>query len=243
MRIRIHLKTKEIPIHYRMMVLSLIKEAIRTSDEKLYQRLYLDNASKPKTYSFAVYLSNLNKKENVFEVDGASVTISSSNPEIAVSLINGFQQMKKYSYQKWTLQILKVELLKEKTINSSVVKFVTNSPLLLEDKDNKPLLITSKNFEEEANIVSNKQFLSLYGRTLKRPIKIKDFNMKKQVIQESNSHANGQTLFYTCQKGFITLEGDIEDLKLIYQDGYLLRKSQGMGQLEVVKSYGSNCSE
>ncbi|PKC51269.1 hypothetical protein RhiirA1_484127, partial [Rhizophagus irregularis] len=79
-----------------MMVLSLIKEAIRTSDEKLYQRLYLDNASKPKTYSFAVYLSNLDKKENVFEVDGASVTISSSNPEIAVSLINGFQQMKKY---------------------------------------------------------------------------------------------------------------------------------------------------
>lgn len=243
MRLRIHLKTEKIPIHYRMFFVSMIKEAIKKSNNDLYYHLYSKRLSKPKSYSFAVYLSNFQKKEVVFEVSNVSLTISSSNPEIAVALINGFQQMKHFSYQHWSVEISRVELLKEKAINSSVVKFVTNSPLLLEDKNHKPLLITSSKFETEANYVCNRQFIAQYERELKRPIKIKDYEMKKQVIQESNSHANGQTLFYTCQKGFITLEGDPEDLRLIYQDGFLLRKSQGWGNMEVVENYGPNSSE
>lgn len=240
MELRIYFKVDVLPITYRMLFVSCIKEAIKIGNEQLYQELYCDTKAKPKKYSFAIYLSNMKKKENVFEMDWASMTISSSDPLIAVALINGFQAMKKFTYQQWNLEVKKIELMKEKNINHSTVKFITLSPILLENKDKKPILITDPSFEEEMNRICNMQFLSQYGRPLKKPLKIIDYKMKKQVVQETNSHAGGQTLYYTCQKGTITIQGDIEDLQLIYQDGFIKKKSQGFGKLEVIDKYGSN---
>ena len=237
MRIKLSLSTKQLPVHYRMLFVSLIKEAIKKSDEELYKNLYVDAVSIPKKYSFAIYLSKFKKEKDVFEVDGATMTISSSDPRIAVALINGFQNVGNFVYKNWEIGIEKLELLKEKNINHSCVQFTTLSPILLENKENKPLLITDKDFEKEMNTVCNRQFQALYGRTLKKALRIVNYNMKKQVIQESNSGAEGRTLFFTGQKGYITLAGDIEDLQLIYQDGFLNRKSQGWGNLDVVSSF------
>lgn len=237
MRIKLTLSTRQLPVHYRMLFVSLIKEAIKKSDEELYKNLYIDLPSMPKKYSFAIYLSNFKKEKDVFDVDGATMTISSSDPRIAVALINGFQNIKKFNYKNWKMEIEKLELLKEKKINHPYVQFTTLSPILLEDKENKPLLIKDNDFEKEMNIVCNQQFQALYGRALKRTLKIVNYNMRKQVIQESNSGAEGRTLFFTGQRGTITLVGAKEDLQLIYQDGFLNRKSQGWGNLDVVSSF------
>lgn len=237
MRLKVHLKANQLPLHYRMLFVAMIKEAIRQGDDAVYHELFTESVSKPKKYSFAIYLSNFEKKENMFEVDGATLTISSSDPLVAVALINGFQQLSTFKHGDWNLTLTKIELAKEKQIRSSTVKFQTLSPILLEDINKKPVLITDDRFEREMNIITNKQFLINYGRELKCPLKIVNYAMKKQVIQETNRHANGQTLFFTGQKGFITLEGDVEDLRLIYQDGWLLRSSQGFGCIEVVEQY------
>lgn len=236
MRVKVQLKTKQLPVHYRMLFVSLIKEAIKKADKDLYQKLYVDSMPSPKKYSFAIYLSRFQKNGEIFEIDGATMTVSSSDPVIAVALINGFQQIESYTYKKWVIDVEKIELIKEKIITSNCVKFSTLSPILLESRDKKPLLITDASFEEEMNTVCNLQFSSQYGRELREPLKIIDHDMKKQVIQESNREAEGRTLFFTGQKGFITLAGDVEDLKLIYQDGFLVRKSQGYGNLDVISS-------
>lgn len=237
MRIKLQLKTKQIPVHYRMLFVSFVKEAIKTADEDLYNKLYVKSKQSPKKYSFAIYLAQFQKKENVFEVDGITMTISSSDPLIAVAMINGFQQMDSFIYKNWQIDIEKIEFVKEKIITSNCVKFATLSPILLENKEKRPLLINDNQYEDEMNFICNQQFLAQYGRKLKRPLKIIAHDLKKQVIQESNRDASGRTLFFTGQKGFITLEGDIEDLTLLYQDGMLLRKSQGWGNLDVVMSY------
>lgn len=220
-----------------MLFVSLIKEAIKKSDEELHKNLFIDLPSMPKKYSFAVYLLKFKKEDNVFKMNGATMTISSSDPRIAVALINGFQNIEKLNYKNWEIGIEKIELLKEKNINHPCAQFTTLSPILLEDKENKPLLITDKDFEKEMNTVCNRQFQALYGRPLKKTLRIVNYNMKKQVIQETNSGAEGRTLFFTGQKGAITLVGDVEDLQLIYQDGFLNRKSQGWGNLDVVSSF------
>lgn len=237
MRIRVNLKTKQLPVHYRMLFVSLIKEAIKTADENLYRKLYIESKNAPKKYSFAIYLSNFKKVGNLFELDDASMTISSSDPQISVALINGLQNINHFSFKNWNIELGKLELLKEKNINSPLVTFTTLSPFLLENKHNKPLLITDSDFEKEMNIICNQQFLSLYGRNLISPLKVVNHHLKKQVIQESNRVSGTQPLFFTCQKGILTLKGNIEDLKLIYQDGFLCRKSQGFGSLEVVNSF------
>lgn len=220
-----------------MFFVAMVKEAVKRGDGQLYQQLFIENVSQPKKYTFALYLLNFQKRETVFEVDGATMTISSSEPRIAVALINGLQQLDTFEHNGWKVTLTKLELIKEKMLHSSIVKFQTLSPLLLEDQNKKPLLITDDAFEHEMNVVTNKQFLATYGRPLKRPLKIIDYAMKKQVIQETNRHTNGQTLFFTGQKGCITLEGDVEDLKFIYQDGWLLRSAQGWGTMEVVEQY------
>lgn len=240
MRIKVHLKTNQLPVSYRMFFVAMVKEAINRGDGQLYQQLFIENISQPKKYTFAIYLINFKKKDTIFEVDGATMTISSSDPYISIALINGFQQIATFEHNGWKATLTKLELVKEKMIHSSIVKFETLSPILLEDQNKKPLLITDATFEQEMNVVTNKQFLSTYGRPLKRPLKIVDYAMKKQVVQETNRHANGQTLFFTTQKGWIILEGDVEDLTFIYQDGWLLRSAQGLGSMEVIEQYGYN---
>lgn len=233
MRIRIDIGVKRLPITYRMLFVSLIKEAIKKGNGPLYHHLYEEKVNQPKKYSFAVYLSNFQIEENLIELDGVKMTVSSSDPEIAVALINGFQQIETLDYREWQMTINRIELVKEKAINHPIVRFKTQSPILLEDKQKKPLLLSDANFEEEMNFVTNQQFVAQYGRPLHQPLKIIEHRMKKQVIKEKNHATKGEQLFFTGQKGMIELEGHIEDLKLIYQDGFLCRKSQGLGSLEV----------
>lgn len=223
-----------------MMVVSLIKEAVRKGDERLYERLYYSSLSQPKPYTFSVYLSNFKKEGDTFLVDYVTVTISSSDTIFMVHLLNGLQQMDKHFYQDSDFQVGKIQVLKERSIISNRVVFTTLSPFLVENEKGKPLLITDDEFEKELNSIVNRQFISLYGRSLYQPIKIIAHRLKKQVIQETNSGAKGQVLFFTAQKGQLLLEGNIKDLHLLYQDGMSLRKSQGFGTLEVIRSDDSN---
>ena len=237
------IKTEKLPLKYRMMFLALIKEAVRQGDEELYRHLYESAKQSAKPYSYAVFLRNFKKKDDELEVEGATLTISCSDPQIAVALINGFQQIEQFTSNAYELHISKIELVKERKINTSIVKFKTLSPLLIEDRNNKPLLIKHPEFEKELNFVCNQQFQAQFNRTLKRPIVIRDYNMQKQVIQEKNRHAGDLTLYFTAQKGEIVLEGDPSDLHLIYQTGCGNRKSQGFGLLEVIHCYDENYRE
>lgn len=237
MRINVSLMTNAMPVSYRMMFVSFIKEAVRLGNQAFYERLYLSELNQPKPYTFSVYLANFKKDRDTFHVDHANITISSSDTIFMVHLLNGLQQMDKHHYHNWELHIGKIHVLKEKTITSTRTLFSTLSPILVENQLKKPLLITDDDFEQELNAIVNRQFTSLYGRGLYQPIKIIGHKLKKQVVQETNSVAKGQKLFFTCQSGQLILEGDVQDLFLLYQDGLALRKSQGFGTLEVVSSY------
>ncbi|WP_332646996.1 CRISPR-associated endoribonuclease Cas6 [Lysinibacillus sp. 54212] len=243
MRIKIHIDTRVLPLKYRMLFLSLIKEAIRQGDEELYHELFKENLHQAKKYSYAVFLKNFKNQKDLLHVEGATLTITSSDPHISVALINGFQQIHHFTSHNYELNITKIDLLKEQKITTSIVKFKTLNTLLLEDKEDKPLLIDNHRFEDELNFVCNRQFESQFGRPLKNPLKILAYNMKKQVIQESNRHADGKTLYYTGQKGEFVLSGDPTDLQLIYQTGLANRKSQGFGTLEVVQCYDESYCE
>lgn len=234
MRFKILLDVQKVPQTYRMYLLSFIKDMIRKGDEELYARLY-DGTKKPKPFTFSFYMNDftLQQETQQYVMKNATLTFSTSDPHIGVAFFNGLSQTETFQHPDYPLKITSKQIGREQLIKSYVATFSILNSLLLEDKQKKPLLITHPNFEQELNIVTNKQFQALYGRELYEPLKIYGHQLKKQVIKETNRHAEGKILFYTAQKGDLMLQGHPEDLQLIYQDGLGLRRSQGFGLLEV----------
>lgn len=236
LRLKIQLDIQRVPQHYRMYLLSFIKKTMRLGDEQLYKDLY-GAGKKPKCLTFSFYMTQFKLIGDEYHMKNATLTFSTSDAKVAVAFINGISQTKKFEHLDYPFNIQNVQISNEKSIRTNVVKFTTLSPILLEDKQGKPLLISDATYEQELNIITNKKFESLYGRTLLEPIQVISHNLRKQVVKESNRHANDKTLFYTAQKGDITLKGHIDDLKLLYMDGILNRSAQGFGTLEVVNCY------
>ncbi|HAV40283.1 MAG TPA: CRISPR-associated endoribonuclease Cas6, partial [Aquificaceae bacterium] len=55
MRLKVLLKAHKIPIFYRNIIMSLIKEALSTYDEKYLNQLYYDEKTKkPKPFTFSL---------------------------------------------------------------------------------------------------------------------------------------------------------------------------------------------
>lgn len=236
MRLKIQLDIQKVPQHYRMYLLSFIKKTIRLGNEQLYKDLY-DVGKKPKCLTFSFYMTQFKLVDNEYHMNSATLTFSTSDTLVAVAFINGISQMKRFEHPIYPFYIQNIMISNEKLIRTNIVKFTTLSPILLENKQGKPMLINDVAYEKELNIVTNKKFENLYGRALIEPIQIISHNLRKQVIKESNRHANDKTLFYTAQKGEITLKGHSDDLKLLYMDGILNRSAQGFGTLEVVNCY------
>lgn len=236
LRFKILLDMQKAPQSYRMYLLSFIKEMIRKGDEELYLKLY-DGTKKPKPFTFSFYMNafTLDEQAKEYVMKNATLHFSTSDPHIGVAFFNGLSQTQTFQHPEYPFTITNKQIGREITIQSHVATFNILNALLVEDKLKKPLLITNPNFEQELNIITNKQFQAMYGRELHEPLKIYGHRLKKQVIKETNRHADGRTLFYTAQKGDIMLQGHPEDLQLIYQDGLGLRRAQGFGLLEVVQ--------
>lgn len=234
MRFNIFLDTKKLPQHYRMYLLAFIKEMIRKGNAPLYDRLY-NFGKKPKSLTYSLYMKDFHLSEGHYYMDRAMLIFSTSNDEIGKAFNNGIVDTKVFKHGKYQLNIKQTFLTKEYSINKSQVTFKILNGLLIESKEKKPLLVTDSNFEKELNFIVNQSFHSLYNRSLNEPIKIVHHQLKKIVVQETNRHAGGRTLYFTGQRGNLTLHGDPEDLRLIYMDGIGLRSSSGWGTLEVLK--------
>lgn len=115
---------------------------------------------------------------------------------------------------------LNFQLLKEPVITSRKVVFRTCSPILIEDKNGRPLAPTDPLYEKELNYYANLQIHQFAGRDLYEPIHISPIHMKKMVIKERNRHLEKNSfLYFTTYRGLFMLEGSPQDLQLLYQLG------------------------
>lgn len=237
LRFKILLDVQKVPQTYRMYLLSFIKEMIKKGDEEVYNQLY-DGKKKPKPFTFSFFMNDFKLHEGTSEyvMKNATLIFSTSDVNVGVAFFNGLSLTQKYNHPDYPLNIISKQIGREKAITSNVATFDILNALLVEDKEKKPVLISNPAFEQELNIITNKQFQMLYGRQLHEPLKICGHRLKKQVIKETNRYANGRILFYTAQKGIIKLQGHPEDLKLLYQDGLGLRRAQGYGTLELLNT-------
>jgi CRISPR-associated endoribonuclease Cas6 len=199
--------------------------------------MFSNNIS-PKPFAYAVYLKDFSIKEEVIELEGFNLTVSSGDAEFMLNFFNGMCQIKDYCYRGFEWKVENIRMLPERAIESSQILFKTKSPILIESKEGKPVFPGTQAYEQEFNYYANLVLQACLGRTLKRPLLVKPLQMKKVVIKESNralreGESPEQILYFTAFKGYLFIEGDQEDLTCLYQMGISKRRSFGFGLLDI----------
>src|SRR5690625_4270636 len=110
-------------------------------------------------------------------------------------LMNGSRRMDVYTYKGYELELKSKRLLLKPRQFTDVITFKTASPILIENKNGKPLLANDVAFEEEFNYYANLVAIELYHRKLLQPIEIVQTSMKKVVIKENLHHDNNNNIF------------------------------------------------
>lgn len=215
------------------MIVSLVKEALKASSTTYFKKIY--GASKGnRPFSFGIYLHNYEMKEDVFQVSGyVGLTVSSPDPEFMLHFYNGLMSMKEFRYKEFSLLRTKINMVTTPSIDSTSVYLKTLSPLLICDKQAKPIAVHEEAFEKELNYISNVVLKDLRGAGLIQPLQFTNKNMKKVVVKE-NIHSGEETLFFTAYQGVFALSGHPEDLKFLSETGLGFRSSQGFGAVEVM---------
>ncbi|AEF19059.1 MULTISPECIES: CRISPR-associated endoribonuclease Cas6 [unclassified Hydrogenobaculum] len=265
MRVRIVLKTDEMPLLYRHRIISLIKEALMRSDKDYKEFLYDGKITKPFTFSlmFPRTKEFVNKKVIInrnFEIedkvalikDGfVSLFISSSDYRFMISLFTGLKKIGSFDFsygdcmlvdgKSINLEVKSISVLNEKVINNNFAVFKTMSPIVLEDKDDKPIIFLDDNFEKELNEIMDRILRSqiIRGFGLKRHLEFEPIKMSKQVIKHTLKDFREKTgkpiMYITGNTGIFKLSGDAEDLNMLYKIGIGNRTGQGFGMLEILK--------
>lgn len=275
MRLKILFFCEKLKILYRHRFMSLIKEALSFSDEDYKKHLYPDkdlNLEVVKPFSFGIIMpaSKTVKKEkflidDYFEIYDSvfyfpensylAMYISSSDHEFIMNLYNGLLKIKNFRlYEDVNIQLVKILLVNEKKIDRDEVVFKTLSPILIEDKDNKPILVDTVSKGEEnlsyLKVLSKQEFnihfnaihsgilKNLRGDGIISNLEFEPINLKKQVVKHTLRGFRETTgkpyMTLTTMQGTFKLKGAREDLQMLYQIGIGLRTGQGFGMVEVV---------
>jgi len=260
MRFKILYDIDRLPVYYRNVFMSLIKESLKTSElgrnylkdlfEYREDEILRVNKS-PRPFSFAVRFSfdkeRFKTKKDEFYLNGpAELYISSIDPAFLITLYNGLINSNIYPFNYNNEVIFnrgRVIFLNEKQINQSTVRFRTLSPILIEDKDGKPLLPgleednNYKLFHRELNFITDSILKGLRGGIgLREELKFIPISIRKEVIKHKIREKNEIERLYTftCFSGTFDLSGEPGDLESIYKAGIGLRRAQGFGMVEVV---------
>ncbi|MDK2934540.1 MAG: CRISPR-associated endoribonuclease Cas6 [Clostridiales bacterium] len=242
MRISCRYKCNELPISYRMLFVSLIKDALKQSNEQYYKKLYEygdKNNKQSKNFCFSTFISSYKLEGDLFKIDGyVFLNVSSPDQEFMLYLYNGLTRNKEFTYKNYQLTNGKLWLSKEKDISKEAVVCRTLSPLYIKDKNNESLEPTHENYQTELNYVSDHILKNYRGYGLKKPLKFIPLDMNKVVVKEKIKDFQEQTgkqyMYVNAYAGVFKLEGDREDLQILYQTGLGFRRNQGFGMVEKV---------
>ncbi len=264
MRIKILIKANIIPFLYRHRVISLIKEALKKSDRDYKEFFYNQQITKPFSFNL-VFPKEKQIKKALIQIDEkftiednvvisdrySSLFISSSDYRFIIALFNGLKRLSRFNFssennmlingKKINWKIQKFVLLNERPITKNTVIFKTNSPIIVEDREDKPVLFNEERFERELNEVMNRILKSphIKGKGLEEPLKFEPINMKKVVVKHTLRkfrELTGRPIMYlTGNSGVFKLSGHPEDLKILYKIGIGTKTGQGFGMVEVVE--------
>ncbi len=242
MRIKVELQCGKFPRFYNLLGVSLIKEAIKKSNEEYFRKLYFykDKSNKQsKNFTFSFYIKNYEIEEDNFIVkDKVIMYISTPDLELGLNIYNGFINTKIFRYKHYEISRYKISLVKESEIFEEEAIFNTLSPICIKDISGKFIDVSNDNYVKELSYITNTILKNYRGYGLKKELKFENLNLKKVVVKEPlrefKNRTNKEYQFVNSYKGMFKLIGDKEDLNDIYKLGLGHKRNQGMGNIEVL---------
>lgn len=259
MRIKITVKCNKIPFLYRNRVQAYIKQALCKSSQYYQENLY--NNQKPKKFTFTVNFGKkeeyfitdewlLLNTDNMMKVKVFNfkrrefhIYVSSNDDDFMINLISGLRNFPLFyfsnpetkvftlNHEPITFEFKKILPVDEKEINSDEIIFKTQSPFVFENINDKPVIFSDHEFENQINKTMSK----VLEKDLS--IKIQPVDLRKTVIKHTFSEilkTEKPLFFLTGNEGTFKIKSDIETLKYIYQCGFGVRTSQGFGMLDII---------
>jgi CRISPR-associated endoribonuclease Cas6 len=265
MRLRITFHTERLPIIYRHRFMALIKEALAISSLEYKSFLYPEKDSeiskRTKPFSFAVLLPKDKKitrgkikidedyeiEDVIFEIPNESklsFVVSSPDYFFIIGLYNGLLKIKEFPIDSETnIKLYGKQIMREKEITENEVIFRTLSPILIEDKNEKPVLPWDEKFYECFNETQSRILKDIRGYGLRSDVIIEPIKIRKSVIKHYIRWFRKETgkpyMVLTCFEGIFKMKGEVDDLRDLYVSGVGLRTGQGFGLIEPVgNGYG-----
>ena len=225
---------------YRSIFIALIKSVFVKYDPLLYTRLYGTEEQKRKVnkpFTFSVRFPQYKGIEGNKMLCGNKISLlfSSDEETLVTAFYNGLRAKQKIIIGEnypITFELEHIQLLPLKKIQTNKVLFKTISPILVNDKGNNLDYISPAKPEFSQAF---KSLIALQANFFHIPcseemIEFDINSMKKLPL----SHYN-QTM--TSWLGEFVLEAPTQVLQLVYDTGIGVRRSQGFGMLEIVKTY------
>lgn len=261
MIVSLTIQANKINSKYRNKILALIKESIRKTDAVYKDRLYPQNENSkiPKPFTFSLILPNgfsvvKKNKDTIFELNPSNnlfeIRISSSDEVFSQKLYDGLRQEKEiFLGNEEAGKIKNILAYKYGPFDASSLKIKFLSPILLEDKEGKPIFSeeeTELREEKSAafNLILNEveelKSRTLQGRGLKAPLTLIPIASKKRVVKhfvrEFKTQTGKEMMYFTALDGTFILKGDVADLNNLVARGMGLRTGQGFGMFEVIET-------
>ena len=264
MRLKIQIETECVPIIYRHRVVSFIKEALTKSNGSYKDFLYQNKIKKPFTFNLVLPKNreanktlikiddNFSVEDIVFSLKDRCITIyiSSLDRGFINSLYRGIKRLKFFDFswndsmlvegKKIIWKVRSITVFPDKVIKESSVLFKTNSPMIIEDKEDRPVLFNQPEFEECLNEIADRILKAKHikGSGLSKPLRFEPVEMRKQVVKHTLKDFRDKTgkpvMYLTGNSGVFRLSGDPSDLNILHKIGIGNRTGQGFGMIELV---------
>lgn len=243
MRIKFIYKIDKVPIDYRRYFLSLIKETIK--DKNIYSSIAKRDT---KPFCFSVCFEKAKIKDEVIEIEGnTNLFISTPNIPLFITMYNGLisDKLKEFKFANGqVLKRLNTFLIREKNINKNEACFKTMSPIIIVNKNKKPILHpkTKGDIKNIGDIIIDEEIFlqelkySVANNLSKDDLEFIPVDIKKEVIKHSiGEHLKeaGKKILLVGTSGKFILKGNKDDLQKIYQLGIGSRRNQGFGMVEM----------
>lgn len=245
MRIKVYLELpREVSIFYRYSMLSFIKKVLETEDIDYSRKIFSKKSFKP--FTFSVFFNGISINGDSIKSDGKAIlTVSSGSPDFFIRFSRGIKKFKEYKgkHLNGTMKILKTEIIDEESINTSKQTFRTLSPIIVVNREKKPVLPTKLRVNDDSFIIyDDEAFTQELRYSLKcvfnglPELKFEHKEGKKAVVKHLvGSNGKEKVIKIVAYQGVFALEADPYVLSEIYKYGLGFRRYQGFGCLELVK--------
>jgi CRISPR-associated endoribonuclease Cas6 len=225
---------------YRGIFMALIKSVFMKYDPVLYANLYGTDKQKRKVnkpFTFSTRFPQYKGIEGNKMLCGNKISLlfSSDEETLVIAFYNGLKEKRKITVGEnfpIEFELVHIHLLPLKQIHTNKVLFKTISPVLVNEKGNN-LKYISPAKPEFAKAFTTLIVLQANGFGI--PCTEGNINFEiNQMKKLPLSHYN-QTM--TSWLGEFVMEAPANVLQLVYDTGIGVRRSQGFGMLEIVKTY------